>query len=195
MLKYFASAALTAAVILAWILTRPAAPRPYAAEYHDALDRFAGSSASVNIGLRRFETVYSDLTHRNVAARMQSLYADPLYFNDSLKTIREREALMRYMERTGEALDESRIDIEHVLRDGRDVFVRWTMHFKASALGRPVESTSIGMTHLRFDEGGRIVLHQDFWDSAAGLYRNLPVIGYALQRVDRQMISAHVETE
>lgn len=195
MLKYLLTAALVAALLMAWILTRPAAPRPYAQEYHAALDRFAGSTASVDAGLQRFESVYSDLTHRDVGRRMQTLYADPLYFNDSLKTIRQREMLVSYMSATGASLQESQIDIEHVLRDGRDVFVRWTMHFKASALGRPVESTSIGMTHLRFDAEGRIVLHQDFWDSAAGLYRNLPVIGYALQRVDRQMISAHVETE
>jgi hypothetical protein len=43
------------------------------------------------------------------------------------------------------------------------------------------------MTHLRFDESGRVVLHQDFWDSAAGLYRNLPVVGYVLKLVDARM--------
>ena len=40
--------------------------------------------------------------------------------------------------------------------------------------------------HLDVSQG-RIVLHQDFWDSAAGLYRNLPVVGYALKKIDRNM--------
>jgi hypothetical protein len=33
------------------------------------------------------------------------------------------------------------------------------------------------MTLLRFDKQGRVVLHQDFWDSSAGFYEHLPVLG------------------
>jgi hypothetical protein len=40
-----------------------------------------------------------------------------------------------------------------------------------------VTSNTVGVTHLRFDEAGRIILHQDFWDSAEGLYRHIPVLG------------------
>jgi ketosteroid isomerase-like protein len=110
-----------------------------------------------------------------------------MYFNDSLKTFQSLQPLVEYMESTSRMLDESSVEVQQVIRDGNDVFVRWTMTFASSAMGRKITSESIGMTHLRFDPEGRIVLHQDFWDSAAGLYRNLPVVGYALQKVDQNM--------
>lgn len=176
--------------ISAWLVTRPAVPKPYAAEYRNALERFSGSTEAVDRGLERFEAVYSDLTRPDIEERIADVYAPRIYFNDTLKTFEDGAALARYMGRTGRSLDHSEVRIDGVIRDAEDVFVRWTMHFSTRAMGRPVESESIGMTHLRFDQSGHIVLHQDFWDPAAGLYRNLPVIGYGLSVVDRQLSSA-----
>lgn len=187
MSKPFLILALLVVAGLAWIATRPAAPKPFAADYQRALQVHPGSNTAIDVGLESFASVYADLTHPDIADRVARLYADPVYFNDSLKTFQSRQPLVEYMKATGAMLDDSSVEIEQVLRDGSDVFVRWNMRFKSSALGREINSESIGMTHLRFDPEGRIVLHQDFWDSAAGLYRNLPVVGYALKKIDRNM--------
>jgi hypothetical protein len=37
-----------------------------------------------------------------------------------------------------------------------------------------------GMSHLRFDEKGMIVFHQDYWDSSL-VFERLPVIGFVLR--------------
>ncbi|MFO7762485.1 MAG: nuclear transport factor 2 family protein [Wenzhouxiangellaceae bacterium] len=179
--------ALTALGALAWLATRPAAPKPFAADYHEALRNHPGSEASIARGLESFASAYANLAHPDIADRIQSLYADPMYFNDSLKTFDRRETLVEYMRATGAMLHNSTVRIDQTIRDGRDIFVRWTMEFSAGAGAQPISSRSVGMTHLRFDDRGRVVLHQDFWDSASGLYRNLPVIGYALEQVDRRM--------
>lgn len=179
--------ALLVVLLLVWIATRPAAPKPFAGDYQRALGAHPGHQAAIDAGLRDFEAVYGNLTHPDIDKRVARLYADPMYFNDSLKTFRSRQALVDYMQATARMLDESTVEIDQVLRDGNDVFVRWGMKFTSSALGREIRSESIGMTHLRFDEDGRIVLHQDFWDSAAGLYRHLPVVGYALKKIDQNM--------
>lgn len=178
---------LAAAAALAWLATRPAAPKPFAENYHRALQRYPGSDAAVDQGLERFAQVYADLTHAEIGRRVGSLYADPMYFNDSLKTFTARDALIEYMQTTAEMLEHSEVAIDQVLREGNDVFVRWTMAFETSAMGRSITSRSVGMTHLRFDDKGRILVHQDFWDSATGLYRHLPVVGYALDQVDKRM--------
>jgi len=36
---------------------------------------------------------------------------------------------------------------------------------------------TIGMSQLRFDREGRVLLQQDYWDSAAGVYEHIPGIG------------------
>lgn len=173
--------------VLVWIGTRPAAPKPFSDDYQRALRAHPGSEFGIEAGLEEFAAVYGELTHPEIGRRVARLYADVMYFNDSLKTFQSRQQLVAYMQATARMLDESTVEIDQVLRDGNDVFVRWTMTFASSAMGRKISSESIGMTHLRFNPEGRIVLHQDFWDSAAGLYRNLPVIGYALKKVDQNM--------
>jgi len=172
---------------LAWLLTRPAAPKPFAEAYQRALQMHPGENSAIEAGLKEFAAVYGNLTHPEIGKRVERLYADPMYFNDSLKTFQSRQPLVDYMKATADMLEDSSVDIQQVLRDGSDVFVRWNMKFRSSAMGKEISSESIGMTHLRFDAEGRIVLHQDFWDSAAGLYRNLPVVGYALKQVDKRM--------
>ena len=189
MYKFLLGFAVAVICALSWSLTRPAAPRPFVDAYHEALRTHVGVQDAIQPGLAAFEHAYADLTHPQLGERIRSLYAERLYFNDSLKTFHDRDDLIVYMTATGNMLERSEVDVERVIRDGADVFVRWTMRFTASALGDPVTSESVGMSHLRFDRQGRIVLHQDFWDSAAGLYRNLPVIGYALEKVDERMVA------
>lgn len=38
------------------------------------------------------------------------------------------------------------------------------------------------MPHVRFDAAGQVVLHQDFWDSAGGLFKQVPALGWMLRR-------------
>jgi len=178
---------LTAIAAAIWLLTRPAVPKPYTDEYHAALSRFTGSVASMDAGIEHFGSVYSNLAADGVSDAVRELYADTIYFNDTIKTFRDREELADYMGSMSKMLERSKVEIEQVIRDDEDVFVRWSMHFETRAAGRDVHSRSIGMTHLRFDETGQIILHQDFWDPATGIYRHMPVLGYLLSQADQRM--------
>ncbi len=151
--------------------------------YEQALERFPGAENGIERGLVAFDEAFGNLADPRVAERMDALYAESIFFNDTLKTFEHRDDLVRYMKKTGASLDSSTVEIQQVLRDGPDVFVRWTMEFHTRAAGRDIHSRSIGMTHLRFDEQGQVVLHQDFWDSGHGLYAHLPVVGFMVRRV------------
>ncbi len=150
--------------------------------YAAAQLEFPGSDAAIDEGVAMFAATFEDLTAEDVGDRMRETYADRFFFNDTLHTFDSPDDLVDYMTRTGEALASSHVEIHHVVRDGADVYVRWTMEFKTRAVGRDVHSKSIGMTHLRFDEQGRVVLHQDFWDSGHALYAHLPGVGFAVRR-------------
>ena len=155
--------------------------------YSAAQVEFQGSEAAIDEGVAMFEASFHDLTADDVGERMRETYADRFFFNDTLHTFDAVDDLVDYMARTGEALASSKVEIHHVVRDGVDVYVRWTMEFKTRAAGRQVHSKSIGMTHLRFDEQGRVVLHQDFWDSGHALYAHLPWVGFAVRRARSAM--------
>ncbi len=156
-------------------------------EYQQALERFSGNDSHIDQGLARFEAAFADLTAEDRSERFEALYAPQLYFNDTLHVFHTRDELVDYMTRTGGSLSESRVDIEHIVRDGNDVYVRWTMEFRTRAAGRDIHSHSIGMTHLRFDTEGRVTLHQDFWDSGHALYAHLPFVGFAVRQAHSRM--------
>jgi len=74
-----------------------------------------------------------------------------------------------------------------VARSDSDYYLRWKMVFRAPKLrrGEPIET--IGMTQARFDNEGRVTLHQDYWDSSAGLYEHLPGLGGLIQAIQRRL--------
>ncbi len=155
--------------------------------YEQAMAKFPGSEVGIDAGVARFKETYADLTDPRLADRIRETYADALFFNDTLHTFSRVEELADYMEKTGAGLHESIVEVHQVIADGPDVYLRWTMEFKTRAVGRDIHSRSIGMTHLRFDDDGRVVLHQDFWDSGHALYAHLPFVGFAVRRARSSM--------
>lgn len=155
--------------------------------YEQAMRDFPGSELAIQAGVERFKASYSDLTDPQLEQMIRDTYAERLFFNDTLHSFHQRGDLAEYMRRTGAGLSESSVEVHQVVIDGPDVFVRWTMEFHTRAVRRDIRSRSIGMSHLRFDEDGRVVLHQDFWDSGHGLYAHLPFVGFAVRRARRAM--------
>lgn len=149
--------------------------------YMAALAQFDGDETSIDEGLERFATTYADLTHPELAQRIDQVYAPDLFFNDTVHTFTDRATLKEYMQKTGSNLHTSQVEIHQVLRDGSDVFVRWTMYFEVGDGEDAIRSTSIGISHLRFDSNGQVVVHQDYWDSAGALYAHLPIVGAVLR--------------
>lgn len=155
--------------------------------YHQALEDNPGHGTAVEKGVATFRQIFADLTREDLAQRIGELYADEFYFNDTVHIARKRSELVDYMSRTGDQLQSSRVEVHKVIRDGSDVYLRWEMRFTSRAMGKNIESHSIGMTHLRFDKNGQIVLHQDFWDSGSSLYAHLPVVGFFVRRAQGAM--------
>lgn len=155
--------------------------------YHQALEMLPGDSAGIDQGVSTFRQTYADLTRQDLAERIGQLYAEDIYFNDTVHIIRKRSDLVDYMARTGAKLQQNSVVVHRVIRDDADVYVRWEMTFVSRAAGKRVESHSIGMTHLRFNADGQIILHQDFWDSGSALYAHLPVVGFFVRRAQGAM--------
>ena len=156
-------------------------------DYESALNAHRGDVEGIEFGLESFRESYSDLTQADLGKRIENLYAERLYFNDTVHTFHTRDELRDYLVRTGEGLEESSVEIRQVVQDEEDVFVRWTMEFRTRVAGKKIHSHSIGITQLRFDEQGRIVFHQDFWDSGSALYAHLPFVGFAVRSARSRM--------
>jgi len=137
------------------------------------------TAGSESVAVKRFAHFYSNVTSDSVRAQIGSVYAENLFFNDTLKTMRTRSALESYFVKTAEHADAMKVTVEDVARSGANYYARWTMEVRYKGASDPV--FTIGMTQLRFNEQGLIVFHQDFWDSTAGFFEHLPVLGSAIR--------------
>jgi limonene-1,2-epoxide hydrolase len=136
---------------------------------------------------QRFVSLWSNLTEESIAQHIDTVYAEDVWFNDTVKTITGHDALRHYLEETSRRVASCQVEIDDIGVSGGNYYVRWRM--KVLLPDTPEESAwhSIGFTHLRFNEAGQVVLHQDYWDSAAGLYEHLPLVGWMIRAIKTRL--------
>ncbi len=136
----------------------------------------------------RFMSLFGDMAvNGSDEDIIRSLYADEFYFNDTFKTIRELDELIIYFDETAANVHSIDVELLDVVAGQDDYYLRWVMDMHFEAGGRDIHSRSIGVTQLRFDADGRIILHQDYWDGAEAFYRHLPVVGYLVRKVQSRL--------
>lgn len=165
-------------------------------DYHTALDDierrvgipFAAGSDAEREALARFAAFFSELSQANIERRLDLTYAPDIWFNDTLKTVEGRDALRHYLNESAAAVERCTVAIDDVSSNPRgDYYLRWRMTIAFKRLARGKETCSIGVSHLRFDAGGQVLLQQDYWDSAGGLFEHVPVLGSAIRAIKRRL--------
>jgi hypothetical protein len=125
--------------------------------------------------------LYNQIKQISLADQIAKTYAEKLFFNDTLVTLHNRKELLTYLQHTQQQLDSMSFEVLGIQEKGDDVFMRWIMNTRFTVMGQSRNVYSIGMSHLRFNSEGKIILHQDYWDSMQGFYQHLPIIGGLLQ--------------
>ena len=134
-----------------------------------------------------FIQAHADLKAPGMAESIRSAYAEEIYFNDTLQTHTSRDSLIEYLSETAERVDYNRVQIQAIIPSGEDYYVKWTMQTGFTVFGKSIETESIGMTHIRLDQQGKINFHQDFWDNTEGFFRHLPVVGYLIGKTKQRL--------
>ena len=130
-----------------------------------------------------FGKIFTDFKQGATEDNIRSVYADQLYFNDTFKIIENIDELVHYMSHSAGNVESTVVDILDVIQTDHDYFIRWSMEMKFEVQGKAVFTQSIGMTQLRFNAAGKVVFHQDFWDSSEAFYEHLPFLGRFVKKV------------
>ncbi|MEM1436992.1 MAG: hypothetical protein AAGG11_23290 [Pseudomonadota bacterium] len=184
-LLYLASGAALAVVAIALFATllAPAASEgSYPARYLEALEAHAG----VPVEDAHFDPFVQFVTHMSTPDwrdYFDRVYADTLHFSDTLTVLNSNTVLGEYYGRLHAAGAQTSVRVISRQISGNDGYLLWEMQSDFKPLGTPRRSHTIGVTHLRFDAAGRVILHQDFWDAAQGFYQHLPLMGTAIRSV------------
>ena len=114
---------------------------------------------------------------------IDQVYAADARFRDPFQALQGREAIQAVYARMFRTLGQPRFVIGEVVQQGSRAFVNWDFCFALH--GRQLQIH--GGTLFRLDAAGLICEHLDYWDAAAGVYEQLPVLGWLLRRLRRRM--------
>lgn len=185
---------LTVAALAAGCATkdpRVLSPDRHIAAYAETLRRLEAepamdpSSPDNAEAIARMKDFFTAMTPETVHAKCANVYAENAWLNDTVKTIEGRAAIEEYFAETAKALDVLNVEFTDISTSGSNYYLRWIMTVKLKDADKPI--VSIGMTHMRFTPDGKIAMHQDYWDSAAGLYEHLPVVGRLIRYIKNRI--------
>jgi len=134
-----------------------------------------------------FKNYLSTFTKESVTRDTQRVYASGAWLNDTLKTVRGSKAIEEYFLGSVANTDAIAVAFTDVARSGNDYYFRWIMDVKFKKFQRGKTIRTIGMTHVRFNRDGQVILHQDYWDSAQGLFEYVPVIGGGIRLIKARL--------
>jgi ketosteroid isomerase-like protein len=130
---------------------------------------------------------YEALTPASLAA-LDVRYAADARFKDPFNEVTGTAAIRRIFAHMFATTEAPRFVVTDCIEQGEQAMLGWEFHFVLR--GRAL--TVRGVTHLRFDADGRVVLHRDYWDAAEELYEQLPLLGGVMRLIKRRL-SASLE--
>ena len=117
---------------------------------------------------------------------LDQLYAPDARFKDPFNEVVGTAAIRRIFAHMFATTDAPRFVVTDCIEQGEQAMLGWAFHF--ALRGRAL--TVRGVTHLRFDADGRVVLHRDYWDAAEELYEKLPVVGGLMRLIKRRLATS-----
>lgn len=148
------------------------------------------SEADAKKALDQFGDFLKGIGSEEVIEReIANTYHEDAYLNDTLKTLNNREEIKQHFIKTSQTMTSYSLEIDDISKSnsGNGYYMRWTMKFSAPKLASGKEIISIGMSHVIFDEEGKVLLHQDFWDSSTGMFEHVPIIGGGIRMIKKRL--------
>ncbi|MBK8957681.1 MAG: nuclear transport factor 2 family protein [Proteobacteria bacterium] len=144
---------------------------------------------ALNFADPRVERVCAWWQHltRDTLATLPQVYAGHVHFVDPFNDVHGAAALTTLLERMFERLVEPRfVVLETAVQEHGAVLV-WDFHYRLRDWQPARQRLIHGVTHLRFGDDGRVVEHRDYWDAAAQVYAELPLLGAVLRWLRRRL--------
>ena len=146
-------------------------------------------TAEHNPTVQRYLSMVSNLHDVDLAAEVDALYADQLYYSDTFLVASDRSEVLAHFQGLRDAGATIDLTVHDMVASDSGIYLVWSADNTFEVLGRSTTAASIGVTMFMLDQQGKISVQQDFWDSTQGFYQHLPVIGGALRTIRNEIAS------
>lgn len=132
----------------------------------------------------RFTSFYQVFSAEIIKDKIKTVYAESAYFRDGYREVRGLENIEAYFLKSAETVHECTFDFHDVAIHEGNYYVRWVMNLTTKRWkDEPI--TAVGMSHVRFDKDGKVIFHQDYWDTSL-VYEKIPIMGSVIRWVRKQ---------
>jgi steroid Delta-isomerase len=114
-------------------------------------------------------------------------YAERAYFKDPFNEVQGIPAIQEIFRHMFHQVSDPRFIVTERLVADNGVMLAWDFRFRFRGWKSAETQLVRGVSHLRFDEVGKVVYHRDFWDAAEELYAKLPVLGLVMRGLQRAL--------
>ncbi|WP_300673588.1 nuclear transport factor 2 family protein [Desulfoluna sp.] len=135
--------------------------------------------------LERFKAFYAVFSRERIESMAGGVYAENAYFRDGIREVRGLPEIQSYFISSTEAIELCVFDIEDGVGRRGEYYFRWVMHL---TLKRNKDETIVapGMSHVRFNGEGKVIFHQDYWDTSL-ILEPVPVLGSLIRWIKRRI--------
>lgn len=143
-----------------------------------------GSTAEAE-AIERFKTFYAIFSRERIETMASGLYAEDAYFRDGIREVRGLTEIEAYFISSTDAIEQCLFDIEDVVGQRGEYCFRWVMRL---TLKRKKDAVIVapGMSHVRFNDDGKVTFHQDYWDISL-ILEPIPVLGSLVRWIKRRI--------
>lgn len=134
--------------------------------------------------VEKVKKAFTPFEVENVLAHFPEAYAERFYFRDAFHVFTDLQTMVDYMEKSARISPGVTFTFGEVARNGQDIYLPWTMILPGKN-GAP-DQKSLGVSRLRFNQEGKVIFHQDYWDSADVLVPRVPVANGLIEAVRRR---------
>jgi steroid delta-isomerase len=129
---------------------------------------------------------YEHLRHEDVE-RFDDYYRHDACFRDPFNHVSSIDGIKRIFKHMFTQVNDPAFRVSKVIIGEGDAILFWTFNFRFKSMGCKTAQSLEGVSHLEFDDEGRVTLHRDYWDAAEELYSRLPVIGTIMRGLQRMI--------
>ncbi len=115
---------------------------------------------------------------------IEAFVSEDIHFKDPFNDLNGIKQFYKLLVKTLREVKNPKFNVTHKTWAGEILFLRWSFNGQLRFLGHwNIE----GMSEIRFDSGGRINEHIDYWDASEGFYAKLPFIGTVIHVIKRRL--------
>ncbi len=134
--------------------------------------------------IAHFKKMYQTFDN-NTVSKLPQLYSPSVKFKDPIHELEGLEPLSRYFSNFCKPETHCQFYFINEIVTSYQAFFQWKMHYSHPKLSAGEKLMLNGGTMIKF--GSHIVYHEDFYDMGAMIYQHLPVIGWAVKKINNHM--------